>query len=78
MQGPLQDRAVAFLRFRGEGWVVAAAPRLTHRLVARGRPLGEGYRETAIALPEELARVPLRSVFTGKKARVRRGCMRHG
>jgi len=72
VQGPMQDRAIAFTRFRGRAWVVAAAPRLTHRLVARGRSLGEGYRETTVVLPEELARVPLRSVFTGKKVRVRR------
>jgi len=53
--------------------VVAAVPRLTHRLVARGRSLGEGYRETTLALPEDLAQVQLRSVFTGKRVRVRKG-----
>jgi (1->4)-alpha-D-glucan 1-alpha-D-glucosylmutase len=78
VRGPMQDRTIALARFHGRSWVVAAAPRLVHRLVARGRPLGEGYRETAIALPEELARVPLRSVLTGKKVRVRKGSIDMG
>ena len=80
VQGPLSDRAVAFCRYRGRAWVVAAAPRLVHRLLARGRSLGEGYRQTTIALPEELAQgaVPLRSALTGKKVRVRKGSVDMG
>jgi len=73
VQGPAQARAIAFARRHGSAWVVAAVPRLTHRLVARGRSLGEGYRETTLALPEDLAQVQLRSVFTGKRVRVRKG-----
>jgi maltooligosyltrehalose synthase len=74
----MADRGIAFCRHHGPAWVVAAAPRLVHRLLARGRSLGEGYRQTTIALPEELVQVPLRSVFTGKKVRVRRGSIDMG
>lgn len=72
LEGPLQDRAVAFARHHRGAWVVAAAPRLVHRLLARGRSLAEGYRGTAILLPRELGAVRLRSVFTGRKVRARK------
>jgi (1->4)-alpha-D-glucan 1-alpha-D-glucosylmutase len=72
VDGPLEQRLVAFARHHQGAWVVAAAPRLVHRLLARGRSLGEGYRGTAILLPRELGEVPLTSVFTGRKVRARK------
>jgi (1->4)-alpha-D-glucan 1-alpha-D-glucosylmutase len=58
MKGEYAGNCIAFMRHKGDGWVLCAAPRLTTKLVAEGRyPLGPSvWRDTCIALPQDAPR----------------------
>jgi (1->4)-alpha-D-glucan 1-alpha-D-glucosylmutase len=69
-EGERAEHVVALARRRGADWLIAAVPRLAHRLTAPDHvwPIGERVWGTStLALPEALAERGLVDLFTGER-----------
>ena len=67
VRGPFAESCVAFAREHENEWIVVLVPRLSSRVGFP--PIGDKWKETAVELPESLAREDARELFTGRDLR---------
>ena len=67
-EGPCAGHVVAFARRLGTEYAVSVATRFPVALCAPGALPAEGWQDTTLCLPDELAAVGLRDVLTGRRS----------
>src|SRR5947207_9234968 len=67
VSGPFAESCVAFARQHENEWIVVLVPRLSSRVGFP--PIGDRWKETAVDLPESLAREGAKELFTGRDLR---------